>query len=179
MATVLCLIFPGFEELEAVAPIDVLRRAGVTVTVASLGPDRTVTGRNGIVLTADTTFGEAFSHIFDLVLLPGGPGVRTLRADPRVPRLLRDQVDSGRPVAAICAAPTALADAGLLEGRRFTAHPSVDEALPGRIAGEEVVEDGPIITSQGAGTALAFGIALVARLVSPEVAADVRKSIAG
>lgn len=107
---------------------------------------------------------------FDLLLIPGGPGVAKLREDGRPAGLARQFHDHGKPVAAICAAPLVLMDAGLLEGRRFTAYQSVRETLVHAIEGR-VVEDGNIITSRGAGTALDFGLALVARLAG-QAAAD-------
>jgi len=169
----------GFEEVEAVTPIDVLRRAGVTVKIASLDAKLEVTGRNGIALLADAPLDVSFSRAYDMVILPGGPGVKHLRADPRVIDLVRKQAERGSWVAAICAAPTVLHDAGLLAGRRYTAHFSVASELGAIIESERVVVDAPIITSRGAGTALDFGLELVARLVSPEAARDVRESICG
>lgn len=167
----------GFEEIEAVTPVDVLRRAGVTVTIASLGDRLEVTGRNGMALLADAPLDVSCSRAYDMIILPGGPGVKHLRADPRIASLVKAQAARGAWVAAICAAPTVLHDAGLLEGRRYTAHHSVAGELDSIIDSERVVVDAPIITSRGAGTALDFGLELVARLVSPEVAQEVRASI--
>jgi 4-methyl-5(b-hydroxyethyl)-thiazole monophosphate biosynthesis len=200
MPTVLVILPEGFEEIEAVTPIDLLRRAGVEVTVAALAGGTLVAGRNGITLRADTTLADtlraaaakpaatpraSFSDTdtattaaaFDLLLLPGGPGVKHLRADPRVAALVRAQAAAGRRLAAICAAPAVLNDAGLLAGRRHTAHFSVAAELPARLPGERVVIDGKIITSRGAGAALDFGLALVAELVSPEKSREIRASI--
>jgi protein deglycase len=169
----------GFEEVEAVTPIDVLRRAGVSVTIASLDTRLEVTGRNGIALLADAPLDVSFTRSYDMLILPGGPGVKHLRADPRIATLARAHAARGAWVAAICAAPTVLLDAGLLAGRRYTAHFSVAGELSGIIESERVVVDAPIITSRGAGTALDFGLELVARLVSPEAARDVHASICG
>ena len=169
----------GFEEVEAVTPVDMLRRAGVSVTIASLDARLEVTGRNGIALLADAPLDVSFSRNYDMVILPGGPGVKHLRADPRIIDLVKKQAARGAWVAAICAAPTVLYDAGLLEGRRYTAHHSVAGELIAILESERVVVDAPIITSRGAGTALDFGLELVARLVSPEAAQEVRKSICG
>jgi protein deglycase len=172
----LFILAPGFEELEAVAPLDILRRGGVAVTVAALGEPLAVRGRNDIVLQADCPLAEAMSRTFDALVLPGGPGVARLRADPRVGQIARSQADAGRLVAAICAAPTILLDAGLLVGRRYACHFSVHAELP-HGENQAVVEDGHLITSQGAGTAVAFGLAILARLVSPEKAQAVAESI--
>ena len=174
---VLCLLAPGFEEIEAVTPIDLLRRAEVEVVVASLTREVLVTGRCGLTLRADATLDEVATGDFDLLFLPGGPGVKTLRADGRAARQARAYADAGKAVAAICAAPTILADANLLKGRRFTAHSSVTTELPQALGAERVVEDGPIVTSRGAGTALDFGLALVRRLCGAEAAARVSDAV--
>ncbi|MFM7749987.1 MAG: DJ-1/PfpI family protein, partial [Opitutaceae bacterium] len=131
MPTVLVPLPEGFEELEAVAPIDLLRRAGAEVVIASLGHESMVIGRNGIRVIADTTLAAVEKQTFDCLLLPGGPGVKHLRADRRVVDLVRRHSSEGRWIAAICAAPTVLKDAGLIPGIRFTAHPSVAAELPG------------------------------------------------
>ncbi|MBX3747851.1 MAG: DJ-1/PfpI family protein [Verrucomicrobiae bacterium] len=175
--SVLVLLVPGFEEIETVTPIDLLRRAGARVVVASVTGEPAVTGRCQMTLHADTALADVIDQPFDLLVIPGGPGVQTLRTDGRAARLARAQVEAGRPVAAICAAPTVLADAGLLQGRRFTAHASVLAELPGPPTDQPVVEDGPIITSRGAGTALEFGLALVRRLFGPDIADAVARAI--
>jgi 4-methyl-5(b-hydroxyethyl)-thiazole monophosphate biosynthesis len=174
---VLCLLFPAFEEIEALTPVDLLRRAGAQVTLASLTGEKLVTGRCGITVQTDTSLAEAAAGDFDLLLLPGGPGVKALRSDGRPARMAREFVQVGKPVGAICAAPTVLADAGLLAGRRFTAHFSVHGELPQALGGERVVEDGCLITSRGAGTALDFGLALVRQLLGETAAQDVAKAI--
>jgi 4-methyl-5(b-hydroxyethyl)-thiazole monophosphate biosynthesis len=175
--TVLAILAPGFEELEAVAPIDLLRRAGVEVTVASLEPAGPVKGRNGLSVAVDRGLDEALALDYDCVLLPGGPGVSQLRADPRVLSLVRRQSERGGWVAAICAAPVVLKDAGILAGRRFTAHSSVRGELPEALGGERAVADGRILTSRGAGTALDFALLLVEKLVSAEKAAEIAGAI--
>lgn len=177
MATVLTVLAPGFEEIEAVTPIDLLRRAGADVTIASLGPDLNVTGRSGLRVGADTALADHLGRTFDCLLLPGGPGVRHLRADPRIIPLVRRHADAGSWLAAICAAPTVLHDAGLLTGRRFTAHPSVAAEFPAPPSDANVVRDGRIITSRGAGTALEFGIVLLEALSGHERAREVARSI--
>jgi protein deglycase len=177
MPTVLAILPEGFEEIEAITPIDLLRRAGVEVTIASLAENIHVTGRCGIIVHADTTLAAVRGKTFDLIFLPGGPGVINLRSDPRVLELVRSQAAAGRYVTAICAAPTVLNAAGVLEGKRYTAHFSVGKELPQLIPEERVVTDGNIVTSRGAGTALDFGLALVEKLTGAEKAAEVAKSI--
>lgn len=177
MPTVLVILPEGFEEIEAITPIDLLRRAGAEVTIAALGTTPHVTGRCNITMHADTTLAEAGSKTYDMLFLPGGPGVLNLRGDMRVRELVQQQATAGRWLAAICAAPTVLYDAGLLEGRRYTAHFSVAKQLPTALAEERVVVDDKIITSRGAGTALDFGLVLVERLFSFEKARDISAAI--
>ena len=180
MPSVLAILAEGFEEIEATAPIDLLRRAGAEVTVAALGEGIHVTGRSGITLHANTTLAAleaAGTQNYDCLLLPGGPGVKHLRADPRVRALVLRQQAAGRWLAAICAAPTVLHDAGLLAGRRYTAHFSVAAELPDILAGERTVADGNILTSRGAGTSVEFGLVMIEKLFSAEMAREVARSI--
>jgi len=174
---VLCLLADGVEELELVAPVDVLRRAGADVVLAAVGGDPVATGRNGLVLQADVLLAGLQTGDFDLLLIPGGAAVSFLRKDGRAAELARQFVDSGKPVAAICAGPLVLEDAGLLEGKRFTSHFSAVNELPGAQTGERVVEDGLIITSRGAGTALEFGLALVDRLFGEAKEEEIARAI--
>jgi protein deglycase len=162
---VLCLVADGFEELETIAPVDLLRRAGVEVVLAALD-DLDVVGRNGIRITADKRLVDVVDDAFNLLLLPGGPAVARMRADGRPASWVARFGSSGRIVAAICAAPLLVHDAGLLVGRRYTAFPSARAEIGGGVD-EPVVEDGFLITSRGAGTAVDFAFALVTRLCGP------------
>jgi len=174
----LVILHEGFEEMEAVAPIDILRRGEVSVTVASLTKETLVKGRNAISIQADVDLDQALLHDYDVIVLPGGPGVQqTLRHDQRVRRAIQKQVEIGRRVAAICAAPLTLLDAGLLEGVRHTAHFSTAEELPERENGQTVISDGLITTSQGAGTATAFALTVLSQLTSEQAAQVVGASI--
>src|SRR5882724_6132536 len=175
MPEVLAILPEEFEEIEAIASIDLLRRAGIEVTTAALGDGIHVTGRNRITVHADTTLAAVEGRDFDCLFLPGGPGVTHLRADPRVRALTLRYAASGRWLAAICAAPAVLHDAGLLAGRRYTAHFSVANELPAILTTERVVTDGRILTSRGAGTAIDFGVLLVEKLVSADQAREVAK----
>jgi protein deglycase len=172
---VLCLLTDGFEEVEAVTPIDLFRRAKVEVVIASLHK-LTVTGRCGIQLVADNHLADLDPSSFDLLLIPGGPGVGDLRADGRAAKLAAEFFAAGKSVAAICAAPLVLMDAGLLEGRRFTAYHSVRAELGGGLD-DRVVIDGNLITSRGAGTAMDFALALIAHLASQAIADEVAADI--
>lgn len=172
---VLCLLVDGFEEIETVTPVDLLRRAGVEVVIASLHA-RMATGRGGIRLEADAVLADIDPAGFDLLLIPGGPGVQELRDDGRPALLARDFVAANKDVAAICAAPLVLMDANLLHGRRFTAYHSVRQELGGGLD-ERVVLDGNIITSRGAGTSIDFALALVSRLLGQPAADHVALDI--
>ena len=159
----------GFEEIEAVTIIDVLRRAGISVTVAALG-EGPVEGSHGIEVGADVTLDAVIDEHFDAVVLPGGmPGSRALADDPRVKELCARSARSGALVAAICAAPIALEAAGVLRGKRATAYPG-NELPSAHYVEERVVVDGNVITSRGPGTALEFSLALVERLKNREAA---------
>lgn len=172
---VLCLLADGFEEIETIVPVDLLRRAGVEVVIAAI-QGTGATGRSGIHMGADASLEDVGDAEFDMLLIPGGPGVAGLRRDGRAAVLAGAFASAGKPVAAICAAPLVLLDAGLLDGRRFTAHRSVHGVLTEALD-DRVVIDGSLITSRGAGTALDFALELVARLAgqaaSDKVAADI------
>ena len=174
---VLCLLAPGFEEIETITPVDLLRRAGAEVVLASITSERWVVGRCQVTVQADATLAAVADQEFDLLLVPGGPGVKAMRADGRPAQLVKAYVQRGKPVGAICAAPTVLADAGVLAGIRLTAHFSVHAELPQAKGAERLVEDGLIITSRGAGTALDFGLALVKRLFGAAAAQEVAQAI--
>lgn len=167
MKKALVLFAEGSEELEAVTVINILRRGGIDVTIAGLvaGPLR---GSRGTVLLPDTTVDQILAEDFDLIVLPGGqPGTDHLRADARVIRLLQQMAQQGKQVAAICAAPSVLAQAGLLDGRRATCYPgSLDDFPAVQRQTAAVVEDGKFITSRGPGTAMDFALALVERLTN-------------
>ena len=173
---VLLLLADGFEEIEAVAPIDILRRAEVDVTVAAVGGNLTVTGKTDITVTADCLLADRKHDAFDALVLPGGPAAMSLKENPEVLDLVRTSFSRGLVVGAICAAPTVLQKAGVLEGKSYTAHFSVAEELP-EIRPEAVVTDGTVITSRGAGTAVDFGLALVAALRGEETASAIAEAI--
>ena len=167
-ASVLMPLAESFEEIEAVTVIDVLRRAGIEVVVASLSPGP-VRGSRGVTVVPDVVIDEVVERRFDMVVLPGGmPGARTLGEDPRIGRLVRQAAGDGRWIGAICAAPAmVLAKNGLLGESPATGHPSMKDALPTYRA-EPVVTSGRIVTSQGPGTAMAFALTLVRHLLGDE-----------
>lgn len=173
------LFAEGFEEVEALTVVDLLRRAEIVCDIVALSGTDTVTGSHGITVRADRAFADTNFDAYDGVLLPGGqPGTTNLAADGRVIELLRRFHDAGRLTAAICAAPTVLAKAGLLDGRRAVCYPGLEGKLTGADAGSEsVAVDGTIVTSRGVGTAIPFALALVEYLDSAARAEALAKSI--
>lgn len=168
MPRVLVPLATGFEEIEAVAIIDVLRRADIEVTVAGLTPGP-VTGSHGISIGTDADLDMVIDETYEMIVLPGGlPGANTLRDHLPLRKRLQDQVADGKNVAAICAAPQVLEAAGILSQRRATSYPGFIQHHNPVDADSAVVVDGPIITSRGPGTALIFALRLVEQLTDPE-----------
>ena len=180
MKRALLILSEGFEEVEAVAPLDILRRAGVEAVAASLGPGLLVAGGRGIKVQADRLLDDCLGETFDMLILPGGPGVDRLRREARVLDLVRRAHADGVPIAAICAAPVILADAGVAASHVLTSFPGRAAELAPRAKAyveDRVVVDGRVITSRGAGTAEEFALALVAYLQGPAAAEAVRSQI--
>jgi 4-methyl-5(b-hydroxyethyl)-thiazole monophosphate biosynthesis len=163
----------GFEEIEAVTIIDILRRAHIDVTMAGVGGMRP-TGSHGISVECDAPLDALRRERFDAVVLPGGPGTRRLLESLEVRETVMKLAAQGSLVAAVCAAPTVLEACGLLNGKRATSHPDQAPLMKSCIYVEEsVVEDGNIITSRGAGTAIAFAAAVVKKLAGEDAARDI------
>lgn len=164
MARVLIPLAQGCEELEAVTLIDLLRRAGIEVVVAGLD-EGLVKASRGTMIMPDTTLEAVLHDSFDMIVLPGGqPGADHLDNDPRIHGLIRQLAEQGRYVAAICAAPKVLANAGVLDGHQATSYPGVIDAmaLPStQVLEQSVVTDGKIVTSRSPGTAMAFALELI------------------
>jgi len=170
---VLIPLASGGEELEAVTMINLFRRAGFAVVCAGLDAElESVQCARGTRLVPDTTLDQALAEAYDLVALPGGqPGTDNLRKDVRIGDLVRRQAESGRWLAAICAAPMVLGEAGVLAGRRATSFPGCLEALnlPGiEFVDQAVVVDGKLVTSKGPGTAMDFTLKLIELLAGGE-----------
>jgi len=182
MARVLVPFTTGVEEIEMIAVVDVLRRADVAVCMASLDGE-TVTGRSDIRIEADAALDDVKDQDWDMVVLPGGlPNAHLLRDDANVKSVVQRLRAERKSIAAICAAPTALAAYGITAGKRVTSYPTCQpemEALqPSSVyVDEAVVEDDFLITSRGPGTAIAFALHLVARLCGEEKAAETGVSI--
>lgn len=177
MKRVLIPLAPGFEEVEALTAVDILRRAGAEVTLAGT-VDGPIEGRNRIRVAADISMDEAGAD-YDMIVLPGGAaGTENLKKDRRVRKIVEDLHARKRFIAAICAAPSVLSDIGITGASVITAHPCVRRKLKAkRISEERVVVDGNLITSQGPGTAMEFAFRLVEILYGPEKAAEVNKGV--
>jgi 4-methyl-5(b-hydroxyethyl)-thiazole monophosphate biosynthesis len=168
MSTALVLLSDGFEEIEAVTIIDVLRRGEVAVTTASLG-GKHVKGSHEIVISADVLLDAVSVDDFDALVLPGGPAAKTLRENACAQATIKRAAAAGKLLAAVCAAPTALEVAGVLAGKRATVYPG-NQLPSAHYVDERVVEDGNIITSRGPGTTMAFALKVLERLSSPATA---------
>jgi 4-methyl-5(b-hydroxyethyl)-thiazole monophosphate biosynthesis len=168
MPSVLVPLAPGFEDLEATTIVDLLRRADIEVVTAGLQAGL-VQGARGMRVQPDAALDDVLNRDFDMIALPGGlPGAEHLKNDARIQALLKRMAAAGKYTTAICAAPIALAAAGLLDGRRATSYPGfVDKmTLPGTTyLADAVVVDGKVVTSRGPGTAMDFALALVELLV--------------
>ncbi len=168
----------GFEEIEALAPLDILRRAELPVQTVGIGT-REVTGAHGITVKADLSEEALVLDDMAAVVLPGGmPGTKNLEASQTVAKALETAEQNGALIAAICAAPSILGRRGLLKGKCATCYPGFESALYGAaVSAEPVVRDGRILTACGAGAALEFGFALVSALHSDEKAAALREAM--
>lgn len=177
--TVLVVLADGFEEIEAVTPIDVLRRAGADVIVAGVGK-REVTGSHGISFGTNVML-EQYQGVPDAVVLPGGmTGALNLAKSETLKDVLQQVKKADKVIAAICASPAVvLAPLGLLDGHKATCHPGLEEKFGSRVKFNEdrVVVDGPFITSQGPGTALEFSLRLVSQLFDKEMAEKLSKTM--
>ena len=158
------LLAEGFEEVEALTVVDMLRRLDITCDMAGVS-EKEVTGSHGIKLTCDRLIGEDIAE-YDAVILPGGlPGAANLRDNEEVTGLVKKMYEAGKTVAAICAAPIVLERAGVIEGKAFTAYPGFGERIEGGIFKEDiVVKDGNLITSRGPATAFEFVFAIAEAL---------------
>jgi 4-methyl-5(b-hydroxyethyl)-thiazole monophosphate biosynthesis len=197
---------PGFEEVEALAPLDLLRRAGLSVTTVSIREAKTnvlmeklrrlgvsacnlwdeaptVTGAHGITVTADITESGFVGHFLkqpaiEAIILPGGmPGTSNLDASPSVELALELAAAKDAYLCAICAAPLVLGKRGYLKGKRATCFPGFEEYLTGATVGGKVIRDGKVITAAGMGVAQEFGLEIISALVSPEKAGEIRAAI--
>lgn len=172
MKKVYVFLANGFEEIEAVAPIDVLRRAEIEAITISISDSKTVTGAHGVQVLADQLFTETEFADDAYYVLPGGyDGMLNLEAHKGVNELLTKQHEAGKQIAAICAAPSVLGKLGILEGKEAICYPGFEENLSGAtISAKPVVEDGNVITGKGPGVAVDFALQIVTTLKGKELA---------
>ncbi len=177
MAKALVLMADGFEEIELSSIVDILRRGGVTVTIAGL-KEGLLTGSRGIKMQADAPL-DSIKEMYDMIILPGGsPGYVNLGNDRRVLNLVNKYCAEGKIVAAICAAPSVLAKAGILTGKKATVFRGMENELKSaKYVDSPVVEDEKIITSQGPGTAMEFALTLLKRLTSEKKADEMKEKL--
>ena len=183
-ARVAVFVAPGLEEIEGLTVVDLLFRAEVPCDTVAITPERQVTSSHEVTIVCDRSICEpGFSFDdYDMLVLPGGiPGTPNLRACAPLCDAVSAFAAAGRPVAAICAAPSILAELGLLEGRRATSNPGFQHVLAEHgaelLADEPVVVDGNLITSQGAGTAMLFGLEIVRHFLGDEAVERVRAGV--
>ena len=173
------LLGTGFEETEAIAPLDLLRRAGVQIQTVGLN-GKVIYGSHGIGIEADIEIGQMDLTGLEMVIIPGGlGGVASIRACEEAMTALKFAADNGKFVAAICAGPTVLADLGITDGKNATCYPGCEDGMGSAhmIAGAAAVRDGKIITGTSAGCAIPFGLALIEALKGPETAEAIAKQI--
>ncbi len=180
MKRVLMPLAPGFEEIEALTVVDILRRAGAEVTLAGT-VDGPIEGRTSIRVVPDRGLDEALEGEYEMLVLPGGGGgTKRLKEDARILEALKGFESCGRVIAAICAAPTVLSASGVINGRRITCHPGSRAELIERgekVVDERIVMDGRLVTSQGPGTALEFAFRLVSLLFGEERVKEVNSGV--
>ena len=169
----------GFEEIEALCPLDLLRRAGAEIKTVAIGGGDFVTGSHGISVKADMKDSDFSDNAPDMIILPGGmPGTLNLDASPVVEKAISDALSSDAFIAAICAAPSVLGKRNILCGKEAICYPGFEDKLLGaRISDKKVVRDGKIITAAGMGVALEFGLCLVEVLFGVEKAEALRKGV--
>jgi len=179
LLTVYVFLADGFEEVEALTPVDVLRRAGMKVKTVSVNKTRLVTGAHGVPVTADILFDEVREEDVEMIVLPGGmPGAANLDAHEGLSRLILSSAESGKPLAAICAAPLVYGKRGLLKGKKATCYPGFEKYLEGADYTAALVEqDGNFITGKGPGAAMAFAFAIVEKFCGAEKVKELKQGM--
>ncbi len=176
MKKVCVVLTDGFEEVEAVGTFAIMRRAGLTVDVFSLAGAQ-ATGRFGLTCSALKPFELLHGAEYDALVLPGGPQYESLEKSAGVQALIKEFIEGGKVVAAICASPTILGRAGYLKGKTYTCFTSMNEDFSGHFTGEYTATDGNIITGQSAAASIDFGFAIVEKLLGQEKTEEVKQSI--
>lgn len=179
MKKVYLFLADGFEEIEGLTVVDLMRRAGIDIATVSIMGRKEITGSHRIQIQADLLWEEADLSEADMLVLPGGePGTTHLENYAPLTEYVKEYARKGGETAAICAAPRVLAGLGLLEGRKATSYPSVMERLKGaELTEESVAVDGNITTSRGLGTAIDFALVLIGKLEGADKAEEIGKSV--
>ncbi|MBN1602129.1 MAG: DJ-1/PfpI family protein [Chitinispirillaceae bacterium] len=177
MAKVIAILAEGFEEIEAVTFIDLLRRADIKCTLLGLSSVN-VTGAHGITIAAEQLL-SSFNDTYDGIILPGGgPGTENLCNSELVIEKIQDAFKGGLLCAAVCAAPAVLGKAGILKGKRVTCYPGIEPRLEGALVNDlAVVRDGTIITSRGVGTSISFALEIISFLLDRSTAEKIAEQI--
>ena len=180
MKKVSVILADGFEEIEALTAVDLLRRAQIYVDTVSITEEYTVHGAHGINVQTEDLFEEVNFVESDMIVLPGGmPGTLNLDAHSGVRRVVKDFFEEGKYIGAICAGPTVLANLGLLKGKRITCHPTVEQDIQGAVITKvPVTVDNNVITGRGAGAAVDFALKLIEVLAGSEKAKEIGETIA-
>ena len=176
---VLIFLVDGFEEIEAMAPIDLLRRAGITADTISINENNKVTSSRKITVLTDKTIDEINFENYEMIVLPGGPGTENYMKSEKLLEKLKE-FSINRKLGAICAAPTILSALGILNGKQAICFPACEPDLikdGAIIVNQNVVKDNNIITSRGAGTAIDFSLALIEELLGKNKSHEIRKEI--
>lgn len=173
------MVANGYEEVEMLTVVDLLRRAGMTCDIISVSGEKELTSSHKVTVIADLLYEEADFDSYDALTIPGGmPGTTNLGAHAGVCEQLKKAYADGRMIAAICAAPTVFGKLGLLEGKKAICYPGMEDQLTGaEVTYEPAVRDGNIITSRGMGTAIDFGLAIIAYYEGEEAAAALAEKI--
>lgn len=179
MSKVGIFLADGFEEIEGLTVVDLLRRAGIEIDLISITKKKEVTGSHQIVVLADKLYEEVTLQKYDMLVLPGGmPGTKNLGAHEELVTLLKQFAKEDKKISAICAAPSILGDNEILNGRQAICYPGFEERLKGAVIIEKnVVVDGNIITSKGMGTAIDFGLTIIETLINKETAIKIQTAI--
>jgi len=169
----------GFEEIEAITPVDVLRRAGIDVTTVSITDKRQVTGSHNIEITTDSILDEIKNIQADMLILPGGlPGAVNLNKSLELKQMIHNHFGKGKLIAAICAAPMVLGEMGILKNKKVTCYPGFEKYLRGAEVSTNSVESSTnIITGQGVGAAMKFALELVSQLTDKQTAKELAKKM--
>ncbi|XP_060849925.1 protein dj-1beta-like isoform X2 [Rhopalosiphum padi] len=177
--TALFIVAEGSEELELVAPVDILRRANVAVTIADVADSEYVKTKSNLLIKTDAKLGDVKNKIFDAVVIPGGPSYKTLASADVVGQILLAHEKSDKVISAICAAPFVLFKHGIAKGKSLTSYPTVKSEIEGsyQYKEESTVVDGNLVTSRGPATAVEFGLTLVEVLLGNEEKDKVAKGI--